>query len=302
MTRTVIFGKSGSGKSWFTGQRIAEILEPDDEDDEFEYAIHVDLEDEEQGLSKKGDALLKTFEVDKETLRDQVFLGGRGPLSWADDAPDFIPEKELDSGPVVAMPKWVIYKNKSVRVVPDGLNNDEEVVLSEMMADAAMLAGDCHYSMDEAHRIASLHNNQQYLRDLITGGRKRGVEWAFITQRPALIDKTVIAQADTGVFFKLSSDRDVKKAESLAESFDAEEVLPKLPNRTAIVEDYDTGESHKIDTESLERKYEHVAGDDGKADGKWEEGGEAFGSVDEIETESAEEWPDPEDVSEEAEG
>jgi len=269
MARTVIFGKSGSGKSWFTGQRIAEILEPDDPDDEFEYAIHVDLEDEEKGLSLEGNALLKTFECDKQTLRGQVVVD-------LDDPPSFIPEEELKDGPVIALPKWVVYKNKYVRAVPDGLADDEVLVFSEMMADAALMTGDCHFSMDEAHRVATTGKIGPRLETVITGGRKRGVEWAFITQRPQAIHKQSIAQADIGCFMKLTSERDVGKADSLAESFDAEDVLPGLPNRVVIVEDYDKGKSYRIDTEDLTRKYPHVAGDDGKANDKWISGGETI--------------------------
>ena len=288
MARTVIFGKSGSGKSWFTGQRIAEILEPDDPEDEFEYAIHIDLEDEEKGLSLDGDALLKTFECDKALLRRQVVVD-------PEDPPDYIPEDELADGPVIALPKWVVYKNKYVRVVPDGLADDEEVVLSEMMADAAMTAcgsdpsePDCHFSMDEAHRIVTLGKIGSRMEDVVTGGRKRGVEWAFITQRPQAIHKQVIAQADIGCFMKLTSERDVKKADKLAESFDAEDVLPGLPQRVVIVEDYEHGKSYRINTEDLERAYPHIAGDDGKANDKWVKGGEAISERDIAETGGAE--------------
>lgn len=278
MARTVIFGKSGSGKSWFTGQRLGEILEPEDPDDEFENAIHIDLEDEEKGLSQEGNALLLTYEVDKDELVSQLIVN-------EDEPPPYVPEDELKDGPVIAKPKLVFYKNQYVRVVPDGLNDEQESALVALMADAAMLAGDTHFSMDEAHRVARRGNLGNRLNDLITGGRKRGVEWAFISQRPQMLHKTVIAQADHGVFFKLTSERDIKKADKLAESFDAEETLPSLPNRVAIVENYDTGEAHRIETENLERKYPHVAGDDGKADGVWAEGGEQVGDVGETEEE-----------------
>lgn len=275
MARTACFGKSGSGKSWYAGQVLEQILDPDDPDDEFEFAVHVDLEDEERGLSKKGDALLKTYEVDKETLRKQVVVDKSEP-------PEYVPEKELKDGQIFAEVKWVIYRNKYVRVVPNGLSQQEKSKLCEMCADAAMLAGDCHFSMDEAHRIISDSGIEQKMSELITGGRKRGVEWFFVTQRPQLVSKTMIAQADKGVFFKLTSERDIKKADKLAQTFDAEDVLPKLPNRVAIVEDYDTGEAKKIETENLERDRPHVAGDDGKADDKWTGSGTDFRSTEEI--------------------
>jgi hypothetical protein len=273
MARTVVFGKSGSGKSWFTGQRIEQILEPDDPDDEFEYAIHVDLEDEEKGLSVTDDPLLATFECDEELLRDQVVVD-------PDDPPEYIPEEELADGPVIWLPKWVVYRNKYVRTVPEGLTADEQVVLTEMMADAALMTGDCHFSMDEAHRIATTSMIRDRLETVITGGRKRGVEWAFITQRPQAIHKQIISQVDIGIFMKLTSERDLKKADALAETFDAEETLQQLPTRVAIVENYEDGSARRIDTEDLERKRPHLAGDDGKANDKWLEGGEVINAED----------------------
>ena len=276
MARVAIFGMSGSGKSWYTGKKIADILEPEDEEDEFEHAIHYDLEDEERGLSLEGDALLKTFEVDADTLRKQIVIDD-------DDPPSYIPEEELEDGPVIYLVKWVIYKNKYVRVVPTGLTDDEQVVLSEMCADAAMTAGDCHFSMDEAHEIAQNGVIGRRLKRVITGGRKHGVEWCFITQRPQAIHKQIIAQADIGIFFQLTSERDLKKADKLAESFDAEDTLPELGSRVAIVEDYAEGNVRRIDTEELERDYPHVAGDDGKANDKWLSDGEAIDGPDEAE-------------------
>lgn len=274
MARTCIFGKSGSGKSWYTGKKIADILEPEDEDEEFEYAIHFDIEDEERGLSLEGDSLLKTFECDAETLRRQVAVD-------PEDPPDYIPERELESGPLIALPKWVVYKNKYVRVVPIGLKDDERIALSEMMADAAMKTGDCHFSMDEAHVIAQTGVIGPRLERLITGGRKRGVEWAFITQRPQAIHKQIIAQSDIGIFFQLTSDRDLTKADHLSENFDAEETLPELGNRICLIENYNDGTVRKVSTENLERKYPHVAGDDGKANDKWIADGEEVQNPDE---------------------
>lgn len=273
MARVFVIGKSGSGKSWFTGKKIADILEPEDPEDEFEYAIHIDLEDEERGLSLAEDPLLKTLNVDKELLRGQVVV--QDP----EDPPEYIPAKALQDGPAIWTVEWAFYKNKYIRVVPDGLSAEEEAILTEIMADAAMKAGDTHFSMDEAHRIASQAGLGDRMEDLITGGRKRGVEWCFITQRPQAIHKQVIAQTDIGVFFKLTSDRDVKKADRLAENFDGEETLPSLEPREAIVEDYDDGTARRIDTNDLERAYPHVAGDDGKANDKWLADGREIESV-----------------------
>jgi len=272
VSRVSILGKSGSGKSWYSGKKLADILEPEDEDEEFEYAAHLDLEDEERGLSLTDDPLLKTAEITKEDLRRQVVVD-------PDDPPSYIPEDELKDGPVIYLPKWILYKNKYVRFVPDGLNDEEVVVLCEMVADAALLTGDIHFSMDEAHRVVTNGKIGERVKDVVTGGRKRGVEWLFITQRPQAIHKQVLSQSTIGIFFKLTGERDCIKADKLAESFDAEDVLPSLPQREAIIEEYSDGTAFKIQTEEMERKYPHVAGDDGKADDKWVAEGEELDSV-----------------------
>ena len=261
MSRVLILGGSGSGKSWFAGQKLESILTEDGEQ-AFENAAHVDLEDEERGLSLEGDPLFLTAEIDKERLREVVMVDTRDP-------PEYIPEQELADGGAITLPKWILYKNGYVRFVPDGLTEEEMVVLSEMVADAAMMAEDCHFSMDEAHLVASNANMGQKLNRLVTGGRKRGVEYVFITQRPQAINKQIPAQSNIVIYFRLSSERDKKKAAGMADAFDAEKELPKLGKREAIVEDQETGEWWKIDTNDLDRDYPHIAGDDGKADDKW---------------------------------
>jgi hypothetical protein len=274
MARVAILGQSGSGKSWFTGQKIGEILDPDDDDaDQFEYAVHCDLEDEEQGLSLAEDPLLKTFECDKHLLRQLVVVNPENP-------PSYIPDEELADGPAMALPKWVLYRNKYVRVVPDGLDDAEQVILVEMMADAALKTGDCHFSLDEAHLVASTHKIGDKLSRLVTGGRKRGVEWVFISQRPAKLHEDILAQTNITVYFQLTSDRDLKKANDSAETFDAEAVLPNLGPRKAIVENHSAGQHVEIDTNDLERRYPHIAGDDGKSDAKWASGSDSDGSSD----------------------
>lgn len=261
MSRVLILGGSGSGKSWYAGQKLESILTEDGEE-AFEHAVHVDLEDEEKGLSLADDPLFLTAEIDKDRLREAVVVNPRNP-------PDYIPEAELKENEVVTLPKWMLYKNGYVRFVPDGLTEEEKIVLTEMCADAAMKAEDCHFSVDEAHLVANNSQMGTKLNRLVTGGRKRGVEYVFITQRPQAINKQIPAQANLVVYFRLSSGRDKKKAASMADAFDGEEELPKLGKREAIVEDLETGEWWKIDTNDLDRDYPHIAGDDGKADEKW---------------------------------
>lgn len=287
MARVMVLGRSGSGKSWFAGKILADILEGDaDFDGEnppdeaeaavndatsedsrgFEYAAHLDLEDEERGLSQADDPLLLTFEVDSETLASVV------SYKTERDAPDYIPERELEGDGPFHLPlvKWVLYRNRYVRFVPEGLSKDEMVLLVEFIADAAMQAGSTHFSLDEAHLVAQKHNIGDKLMRLATGGRKRGVEWLFITQRPQKIHEDILSQTDYTIYFNLR-DRDLEKAADKAEAIpDAEGEIGALGKREAIIEDFDAGTYEQFSTDGMERAYPHAAGDDGVANPHWE--------------------------------
>lgn len=107
-------------------------------------------------------------------------------------------------------------------------------------------------------------------------GRRVGVHH----QRPQNLHKTIIAQADIGVFFKLTSDRDKSKADDLAETFDAEDVAPESASsdgdRRGIRDRRGQADRHG----GFRTDLPHVAGDDGKANDKWVSDGETVTSDD----------------------
>jgi hypothetical protein len=297
MARVNILGRSGVGKSWFSGWVLEQVLLPgvgddpelEDADDEsglpnpmnneeneadtmtpdfgegdgsFEYAVHIDVEDEEQRFSAADDPVLLTYTATQENIRKAVQFSG--------DAPDYIPENALEDGDTILLPQWVLYKNKYVRVVPEGLTDEELQVLVEMLADAAMKAEDTHFSLDEAHLVARKHGIGKKLMRLVTGGRKRAVEWVFITQRPQKLHEDILSQSDYTVYFELR-DRDRDKAAEKSEAMEnAEEKIESLGKRRAIIEDFDRGEWVEFSTEDLERDIEHVSGDDGRANEVYE--------------------------------
>lgn len=314
MARSIVLGRSGVGKSWFSGKVLEDILTdgdgtgrasgcgceesdcshahgddghvprvdtgegaPDfDLDEDFEYAVHIDVEDEERGFSNPDDPVMLTYTADQDNIRKYVQVD-------PDDPPDYIPEREVNSGGKVLLPKWVYYRNKYVRVVPEGLTDEELIKLVEMLADAAMNTGDCHFSLDEAHLVAKKHNIGDKLMRLATGGRKRGVEWLFITQRPQKMHEDLLSQSDYTVYFNLR-DRDRDKAAEKSEVVpDAEDKIDALEPREAIIEDFDKGDYHEFLTEDVERNIPHVSGDDGKANEAYESlfsGGEPDGEGD----------------------
>lgn len=270
MARVTILGRSGTGKSWFSGKMLADILhgdttmESEGEDGSFEYAIHMDVEDEERGLSMEEDPLFATLTVGTAELEQVVSYDSKA------DAPDYIPPEQLSESANILYPKWAYYKNKHVRVVPDGLSKEEVKALTEMMADAAMKTGGCHFSLDEAHLIAEKHAIGDKLNRLITGGRKRGVEWLFITQRGQNLHEDILSQSDYSIYFNLTG-RDAEKAAEKSEALpNPQEQIEALQSREAIIEDFNEGSWAEFSTEGMERKYPHVAGDDGAADPYWQ--------------------------------
>lgn len=282
MARGAILGRSGTGKSWFAGSVLEDALPGDggsgafqdeggeyqpagadiDLEEDFGHAIHIDVEDEERGFSDADNPVLLTFEVTPQNLPKYVTFGGKRP--------SYIPDAEFQDGDEVLLVKWVYYKHRYVRAVPNGLTDEELKAMVEMLADAAMKTGDCHFSLDEAHLVAKKHSIGEKLMRLVTGGRKRGVEWLFITQRPQKMHEDILSQTDYTVYFNLR-DRDRDKAAEKSEAVpDAERKIDDLEPRQAIIEDFDTGEWGEIDTNDLSRNRPHVSGDDGKADKSYE--------------------------------
>ena len=227
MARMTILGSSGTGKSWYAGWMIENIAP------ELEYGIHLDYEDEERGLSLAENPLYETAAIDEDLL-----------------STDF---------------ESVLRRDKRLRVVPDGLKKSEIQDLAESLADAALEVGDCFFSWDEAHNVAGKHEIGDRLERLVTGGRKFGVEWLAVTQRPQKLHEDILSQSNVSVYFAVDSDRDLKKIDE-SSSIDIDRIRD-LDERQAIMENHDTGEMKTIDTNNLDRTYPHVAGDDGIAEG-----------------------------------
>jgi DNA helicase HerA-like ATPase len=235
MARVVILGASGSGKSWFAGY-LLELAAP-----QFDFVIHFDIENEEVGLSDSArDPLLKTLYVDEDRYSS------------------------------LNLPR-VVYRNRRVRVVPEGLTLEEMRELYGRLCRTAMIlaaeenAGSVYVSCDEAHNVVPQQNNlDDRVERLITGGRKYGAEVQHTSQRPQLLHKTALSQVDRAVYFRLGEDNDIRKIQKQSE-IDAN-LLLELDKRQCIIENRDSGERVTQNTEELTRTYPHYSGDDGIVD------------------------------------
>lgn len=235
MARVTVLGRSGTGKSYYVGYLLEQIVP------EFTLAVHFDIEDEEVGLSdRRADPLYRTLTVTREQA---------GRLDWTK----------------------VLTKHRKLRVVPDDLTTDEQRLLyAEICRVTLWLCkgreATGFVSCDEAHNILTQANFPQEVERLITGGRKHGVEALHISQRPQLLHTTVISQADKRVYFAISDDNDLAKVDRTS-NFPASSILKQLPERRCIIENKSTGDWTELDTDGIERVRPHYSGDDGIIDG-----------------------------------
>jgi hypothetical protein len=235
VARTVILGKSGTGKSWKLGQYLESTVP------HFTYGLHFDIEDEETGLAVEADGeppVFQTLIIDRDAYEGEFNI----PQTLAN--------------------------NPKVRVVPDGLTKEEMQDLFGICCAVAMKLAEhpdvtYHLSVDEAHVVMPMGSLDPRIDRALSGGRKRGLEWAVATQRAQKIHEEPLSQSNWGIYFQMTSDRDLKKVAKSVDSFNAEKVLPKLGKRECIVEDKSSGRYWTQDTNELTRIHPHAADDDG---------------------------------------
>lgn len=236
MARTLCAGSAGNGKSWELGRYLENVVP------EFDYGVHFDPEDEEVGLAAEGKngepPVYKTLYVDQRALAGE----------W--DIPA------------------TIRQERKLRIVPDGLNQDQTIHLLALCCKTAMQITNqepnFHLSVDEAHTVMPKGKVHSHISRLLTGGRKRGLEWAVATQRLQKIHEDAISQSNFGIYFSMSG-RDAQKVNGEA-VFDAEGELPYLERFECIYENRNTAEWWRVNTQEQERIHPHHAEDDGVAD------------------------------------
>lgn len=233
MARVVVLGRSGTGKSYYTGYLLEQTVP------EFTLAVHYDIEDEETGLSDRNhDPLYRTIKVGADEARS---------INW----------------------RRVLARQRTLRVVPVGFTEEEMRKLYAGICRFVMelcrgREATAFVSCDEAHNILTQSAFPTACERLITGGRKHGVECLHISQRPQLLHTTVISQADKRVYFGISDDNDIRKIDKQS-SFSAQR-LNDLSSRTCIIENKNSGEWVEVDTNGVDRRRPHYSGDDGIID------------------------------------
>jgi hypothetical protein len=180
MTRALVAGKSGWGKSWLC-QWWTEDNTPN-----YDRLLVLDYKDEYRGLVKAG---LATW-------------GMAGP-------------KELD----VDAHAWrsVLEQNTALVVARHRLQTEQwRDVCSEMIRAARSLDGSCLVVVDEAHFVAPQSKGYpDAIEGLATTGRGERVSSMWVTQRLARLDETALAQMTVRMLGGFSSDADLGKVQRI---------------------------------------------------------------------------------------
>lgn len=88
---------------------------------------------------------------------------------------------------------------KFVRVIRFSIDEKNHQEIFEMMMRCLYELGDCLIVIEECQDYCTPHKIGHYFKKSLTSGRHRGLSFIFTTQRPALINNTVLSQS-THVF------------------------------------------------------------------------------------------------------
>lgn len=243
MARTAVIGNSGTGKSWGAGALIERVLDPNhpkNAGQTFDIAVHFDYEDEEIGLSDADeDPLFERLDVDRE-------LANR--INWLK----------------------LLYRHRKVRIVPDMTQEDAKellgVICQAIMKLCKELAPDltAFLSIDEAHNFIPQSNGDNRIHYLMSNGRKHGIEYLVISQRPVSLHTSALGLTDRRIYFRVDEKNDLRGLREVT-TFNADE-LQTLDDRECIIENKSNGESVTVSTETWTRIRPHYSGDDGIID------------------------------------
>lgn len=181
MSRELVAGQSGWGKSWLTQQRIESNL------DRFDAVVVLDYCDEYRGLAKAGFA---------------KWLGIGG----------------AEAG--LSVDGWATLMRSHEGVVAAravGADRWREVAATVAQA-ARQVDGDVLVVVDEAHFVARMRKTTpKPVEELATTGRGQGISSIWVTQRLAKLDATVSSQCDRKLLGGFISKTDLDRIDDIVD-------------------------------------------------------------------------------------
>jgi hypothetical protein len=180
MSRELIAGQSGIGKSWLSQQRIESNL------DAFDAVVGLDYCDEYRGLCKAGFA--KWFAV-----------GGAEAGISTDGWADLLRSTEaIVAARAVGAKRW------------------REDVAPSVAHAARAISGDVLVAIDEAHFVARMRKTTpKAVKELATTGRGQGISSLWVTQRISTLDATVSSQCDRKLLGIFTDPNDIDRVDSI---------------------------------------------------------------------------------------
>jgi DNA helicase HerA-like ATPase len=94
--------------------------------------------------------------------------------------------------------------------------------------------------LEEAHNFAPSIGSQEnsistsIIKNIAREGRKFGVSLCVTSQRPSMIDTTLLSQCGTIIALRTVNDNDIKSISSIAEGIDVN-ILKRLPPGVALI-------------------------------------------------------------------
>lgn len=180
MSRELIAGQSGWGKSWLCQQRVEDNLPT------FDAAVLLDYKDEYRGLATSGFA--------------QWMGVGKTEAAFSVDAWQDLLD---DNGSIVA-----------ARGVP--ADQWREDVCATVARAASAFDGEVLIVVDEAHFVARMRKTTpKPVEELATTGRGQGVASIWVTQKIAKLDSTVSSQCDRQLLGGFLDPNDIDRVDSI---------------------------------------------------------------------------------------
>lgn len=181
----ILLAKTGWGKSFY-GQAIMEANAP-----EYDMFAVLDYKDEYRGLVKSGYA------------RHMIVGPNEADLTvtgW---------KRVLKANPRLILARYSLDEEEWQQVA--------DRVAGAMRDLARTSTHDGFLAIDEAHFVAPNGTVPDALKGVATTGRGEGVSSLWLSQRPAEVNETILAQCGERLVGAFSSDRDLKKIDPITE-------------------------------------------------------------------------------------
>lgn len=116
----------------------------------------------------------------------------------------------------------LIAAHPSVRIVPQGLTLDEMLEAYDELCHAVYDRGSTVLLTDEAHIVCPQDKTPRHPQMLVTDARSAANDLLFVTQRAQNLDTTIVSQGNVRVAFKMTDKNDLDRVAGFFQNPDPE--------------------------------------------------------------------------------